>query len=472
MTRQMKRAKIIHDNLNAGGGSERLAFATIELLNKMNFVVDLATLQKPNLEKAEENFGNDTSHLWKFNQIEILDMYSVLDINKHDIFGMYNKSFEDIYPNYNNKANTTFNDEEYDLVVNTHGDLFPYYKIDKEHNNKNNKNNTNEATKNENGFNNKSIANINKITYCHYPLVPLLIKKNDLSFLEKFFDSSFKEFPQKIKDMIAFKVLEKYNQMMNNTFILTNSKFSKQAIEKIYGKNNNVEATVIYPPVDVNKFKILNNCNTKNITNVLLKEKDPNSILVISRLSPDKKIENAIEIGKSLKEKENIRCYKMTIVGGILPDNQNYLENLNNLIDMYDLKNNIKIKPNVTFDNLQKLVHQSNVYIHPTPDEPFGMSIVEAMSAGLIPITPNRGGDAEFVPLKYQYQSIEHATEIIANILKNNRNKKDLEEERRNISDSTNKFDKQKYNEEFENVIKLLLIKREQAVLQMPKIRI
>ena len=91
-----KRAKIIHDNLNAGGGSERLAFATIELLKKMNFVVDMATLQKPNLEKAEENFGNDTSHLWKFNQIEILDMYSVLDINKHDIFRMYNKSFEGI----------------------------------------------------------------------------------------------------------------------------------------------------------------------------------------------------------------------------------------------------------------------------------------------------------------------------------------------------------------------------------------
>ena len=469
MTRQMKRAKIIHDNLNAGGGSERLAFATIELLNKMNFVVDLATLQKPNLEKAEENFGNDTSHLWKFNQIEILDMYSVLDINKHDIFGMYNKSFEDIYPNYNNKANTTFNDEEYDLVVNTHGDLFPYYKIDKEHNNKNNKNNTNEATKNENGFNNKSIANINKITYCHYPLVRLLIMEENYLFLEQYFNS-FKKFPQKLKDMIAFKALEKYNQMMNNTFILTNSKFSQQAIEKIYG-NNNVEATIIYPPVDVNKFKISHTNNKRNITQVLL-EKDLNSILVISRISPDKKIENAIEIGKSLKEKENIGRYKMTIVGGILPDNQNYLENLNNLIDMYDLKNNIKIKPNVTFDNLQKLVQQSSVYIHPTPDEPFGMSIVEAMSAGLIPITPNRGGDAEFVPLKYQYQSIEHATEIIANILKNNSNNKDLDEERKNISDSTNKFDKQKYNEEFENVIKVLLIKKEQTVLQMPKIRI
>ena len=88
--------------------------------------------------------------------------------------------------------------------------------------------------------NNYNHHNPIKITYCHYPLVPLYVNRKDYSFLEKFFDSSFNKFPQKIKDMIAFKTLEKYNQMMNNTFILTNSNFSKQAIEKIYGKNKNV----------------------------------------------------------------------------------------------------------------------------------------------------------------------------------------------------------------------------------------
>ena len=35
----MKRAKVVHDNLNAGGGSERLAFATIELLNGFIFQI-------------------------------------------------------------------------------------------------------------------------------------------------------------------------------------------------------------------------------------------------------------------------------------------------------------------------------------------------------------------------------------------------------------------------------------------------
>ena len=76
----MKRAKIVNDNINAGGGSERLDFANIELLNEMNFVVDLATIKKPNLKQVEKDFGNDTSYLWKFNHIEILDMYSLLNL--------------------------------------------------------------------------------------------------------------------------------------------------------------------------------------------------------------------------------------------------------------------------------------------------------------------------------------------------------------------------------------------------------
>ena len=54
--------------------------------------------------------------------------------------------------------------------------------------------------------------------------------------------------------------------MMKNTFILTDSKFSKQAIEKIYG-NVIVEAVIIYPPVDISKFNIFINVSNKNINN-------------------------------------------------------------------------------------------------------------------------------------------------------------------------------------------------------------
>jgi len=66
---QMKKAKIVHDNLNARGGSERVAFATIELLNNHGFKVDLSTLQKPNLGEIKRQFGGDEYNLWNLNHI-------------------------------------------------------------------------------------------------------------------------------------------------------------------------------------------------------------------------------------------------------------------------------------------------------------------------------------------------------------------------------------------------------------------
>jgi glycosyltransferase involved in cell wall biosynthesis len=148
----------------------------------------------------------------------------------------------------------------------------------------------------------------------------------------------------------------------------------------------------------------------------------------------------------------------MTIVGNIFSYDKDYLEKLNNLIAKYDLKDNIKIKPDVAFEELQEIVQRSSIYIHPTPYEPFGISIVEAMSAGLVPIIPNRGGDAEFVPSNYQYQSIEGATEFIAKIIKNRSENDD--KERENIGNSTNNFSKQKYKENLRKVIESLLVNK------------
>jgi glycosyltransferase involved in cell wall biosynthesis len=308
-----------------------------------------------------------------------------------------------------------------------------------------------------------------KITYCHHPIIPQLIKGRNYLFLEKLFDS-FNEFPQKVKDAIALKVFENYNQMMNSTFILTNSKFSKEAIEKFYGIDK-VKSTIVYPPVDIDKFKIAGNRdNNKNINNHT--EKDPNSIIVISRINSKKSIENAIEIGKKLKEKGNINYFNMTIVGNTTSDNQDYLEKLNYLIGKYDLKDNIKIKPDVPFDELQKLVQRTSIYIHPTLNEPFGISIVEAMSAGLIPIAPDRGGNTEFVPSKYQYQSLDHAAELITKIIKDKNVNNEFQNERKNISDLTNNFSKKKYKENLRKIIELLFLEREQKALEIQRIHI
>jgi len=183
-------------------------------------------------------------------------------------------------------------------------------------------------------------------------------------------------------------------------------------------------------------------------------QEEKGKILVISRISPSKNIENILEIGKILKESYDLDYFEINIVGSITPEDNGYVQNLEILISRYNLDNNIKINPNVSFQDLQTQVKESKLYLHPTPEEPFGISIVEAMSAGLIPIVPDKGGGTEFVPPQYHYSTIEDASNMIYNILKNDDSKHsiEIEIEKQKIKKLANKFSKQKFNE---NLIKV-----------------
>ena len=122
----MKRVKLIHEDLNAGGGAERLAAASLETLKELDFSVDLVTFTKPNWNELERTFG--ISKLRNF----------VNTVIKADINTLLGDS-----------PNVQSDDNKYDIIMNAHGDILP---------------------------SNMLAADKQKvITYCHYPLVPELI---------------------------------------------------------------------------------------------------------------------------------------------------------------------------------------------------------------------------------------------------------------------------------------------------------
>jgi glycosyltransferase involved in cell wall biosynthesis len=68
----------------------------------------------------------------------------------------------------------------------------------------------------------------------------------------------------------------------------------------------------------------------------------------------------------------------------------------------------VHVRPNIEFDELQRLYQKSSIYWHatglgtfeaiqPGRQEHFGISIIEAMSAGVVPIVLNRGGPREII---------------------------------------------------------------------------
>jgi hypothetical protein len=73
------------------------------------------------------------------------------------------------------------------------------------------------------------------------------------------------------------------------------------------------------------------------------------------------------------------------------------------------------------------------------------------MSAGLIPVVPSIGGQTEFVPTIYQYDSLEQASQIIVSAL-------DVaDDKRQRISDSVIRFSEINYKRQFQLIISRLI---------------
>ncbi|PWU82253.1 MAG: hypothetical protein DLM72_02815 [Candidatus Nitrosopolaris wilkensis] len=420
-----KDALIIHDDLNPCGGSERLAATTIQCLTEIGFNVDLATFKMPAIIKIQKLFGIDLTN--RIRKILFTNLHSILNMEEQ----LLNKNIDG-----------------YDLVINTHGDLLPFYE----------KHNGNAADPK--GKNSK----IN-ITYCHYPLLPYQIRNGTYRiFLEKYIQ--FIASHSTVNKLFANAFLV-YNLMMNNSFILTNSTFSARAIKQLY---DNIQPITLSPPVDVDKFRkaTLPYYNKQNI------------LLVVSRFSPDKQIENALILANLLKDKcssEKIQKTKMIIAGNTIGLDYKYVQLLEEMILDYGLQNYVKLVSGASFDQLLYMMRKSKIYFHPLAGEPFGISIVEAMASGLIPVVPASGGSIEFVPSEYQYHNIQEAADIVSKLLIQSKDATNIGglESSLKISSLVSRFSIQSYKNNLENIINSLLKTRgveEPVILNQPQKRV
>jgi glycosyltransferase involved in cell wall biosynthesis len=374
-------ANIVHISLNPRGGSERLAVAVIQALSEIGIDIDLTTFEEPNISKLESAYGGAaTSAIKKIKNITIIDSIGKTEANKH-----------------------------YDLTINTHGDMLPYFL--------------------------SYFSKNNSITYCHFPLAKYLIESEDpeyCRFLNGRILSTIDHTNSSTKyyDVVSMA----YANMLRSSTVISNSKFSRRVISRAFG----IDSIVLSPPVDVALFR-----KAAFLSSYSRSRKD--AILVISRLHPTKKIENAIELAKLLKQ------YKvgteMKIVGNIPPKRDGYYLYLKRLVDRYDLEDYVTIEANVSFSRLLDLMRESKVYFHPLLGEPFGISTVEAMSAGLIPVVPNIGGHTEFVPLKYQFRTFGEGVEAVSSALKAS------DSERMLISDSVKRYSIDSFIHHFQQIV-------------------
>jgi glycosyltransferase involved in cell wall biosynthesis len=172
-------------------------------------------------------------------------------------------------------------------------------------------------------------------------------------------------------------------KMRNFQTIICNSKFTKRYIDKEF----NVTSQIVYPPVDITSF---------------FPGKKENVIISVGRFHPFKKQDVLIKaFAKFFPDNKN---WRLVLVGGLLKNDADYFESLKK-----EVKNlPVLLYDNSSFNQLKKLLSKSAIYWHaagfgesekdhPENFEHFGITIVEAMASGCIPIVFNGGGLPEII---------------------------------------------------------------------------
>lgn len=168
-------------------------------------------------------------------------------------------------------------------------------------------------------------------------------------------------------------------------FLIANSIYTKKRIEKYYRR----DSVVIYPPVNNNfEFRISNFESNQNEKNSKIKSLEINSklkiqnskfFLVVSRLSPYKKVDVVVEAFNKLG-------LSLVVIGQ--GEQEKHLKKI--------AKDNVQILGWQNDEVTKQYYAKARAFVFPSEDD-FGLTAVEAMTFGVPVIAYRKGGAKETV---------------------------------------------------------------------------
>jgi len=183
--------------------------------------------------------------------------------------------------------------------------------------------------------------------------------------------------------------------------VMANSKYIARLIKMLWGG----DALVVNPPVKVRDFEPY--CAKP------FEERD-DVVVMIGRISPEKRIEEVIDAVPLTEAKPVLR-----VIGGLVPSAVPYKERLERRAREKGVK--VSFYPNVSREELVELATSSKVFVHATAGEHFGIAVVEGMAAGCPVVVHRSGGPYEDITdygnYGLSYNSVEELAEHIDRLL-------------------------------------------------------
>jgi len=211
----------------------------------------------------------------------------------------------------------------------------------------------------------------------------------------------------------------------NGKLLIANSNYTAEEIKKNSGK----KPPILYPPVPSAMF----NDNPENLT----KNQQNNLVVTISRFDPDKRLEK-IPYLASLTDK-NI---KFAIIGRV--QHKETLLLLQKLTKKLGLTDRVFFFTDISRQEMKKILQDAKLYLHTRVNEHFGISVVEAMAMGCVPIVHDSGGTTEFVPDNLRYRTIYEAADKITKVISGWSSRKAIESAK-----TAEKFKEENFSKDF-----------------------
>jgi glycosyltransferase involved in cell wall biosynthesis len=169
----------------------------------------------------------------------------------------------------------------------------------------------------------------------------------------------------------------------NASVVLTNGEHVGRWIKQVYGIDNQVCAAGCHP---IPKEDLEYSSRWRGDLRVNGTTVPKPFILLTNRHSPMKRFEYAMWALKSIVR--TTRRVSLVITG----QETEYTEQLRYLVQGLGLTDHVHFVGLVSESELANLYRSAAVYVYPSPEEDFGMGIVEAMAAGTPVVAWNNGG--------------------------------------------------------------------------------
>jgi glycosyltransferase involved in cell wall biosynthesis len=215
----------------------------------------------------------------------------------------------------------------------------------------------------------------------------------------------------------AYSYRTRYAPLMKLYFALLDNVFLNRCRKAVVLANsnhtqgvlaaNNITSHVIYPPCKIDDLHSPQQKSTQ--------------VVSAGRISIEKRHEDTLEIAR------HFPSMKFIILGE--PQDVVYYHRL---IKLKTSNVEIVTPPNNQFRQfLRKYLAESAIYLHSCDDEAFGITIVEAMASGCVPIVRNAGGPREIITSEsgLMWDSIPEAIKHVSNILSDEKLRKKLSSE-------------------------------------------